>query len=90
MSSRETILAVTDGPLATELLIACAGIKAAAPDERGNSNWRGPIWFPVNFLLAESLQKFHHYLVTISKSSSRLDREARKRCGTWRVSCLGG
>jgi len=28
----------------------------------GNSNWRGPIWFPVNFLLIESLQKFHHFL----------------------------
>ena len=28
----------------------------------GNSNWRGPIWFPLNFLLVESLQKFHHYL----------------------------
>jgi hypothetical protein len=28
----------------------------------GNSNWRGPIWFPTNFLLIESLQKFHHYL----------------------------
>jgi Glycosyl hydrolase family 63 C-terminal domain len=28
----------------------------------GNSNWRGPIWFPLNFLLLESLQKFHHYL----------------------------
>jgi hypothetical protein len=27
----------------------------------GNSNWRGPIWFPMNFLLVESLQKFHHY-----------------------------
>ena len=27
----------------------------------GNSNWRGPIWFPVNFLLIESLQKLHHY-----------------------------
>jgi hypothetical protein len=27
----------------------------------GNSNWRGPIWFPVNFLLVESLQKYHHY-----------------------------
>ncbi len=27
----------------------------------GNSNWRGPIWFPVNFLQIESLQKFHHY-----------------------------
>lgn len=27
----------------------------------GNSNWRGPVWFPVNFLLLESLQKFHHF-----------------------------
>jgi hypothetical protein len=27
----------------------------------GNSNWRGPVWFPTNFLLIESLQKFHHY-----------------------------
>jgi hypothetical protein len=28
----------------------------------GNSNWRGPVWFPVNYLLIESLQKFHWYL----------------------------
>ena len=27
----------------------------------GNSNWRGPIWFPVNFLIIESMQKFYHY-----------------------------
>jgi len=27
----------------------------------GNSNWRGPIWFPVNYLLIESIQKFHYY-----------------------------
>lgn len=28
----------------------------------GNSNWRGPIWFPVNFLIIEALQKFHYFL----------------------------
>jgi len=27
----------------------------------GNSNWRGPVWFPINYLLIEALQKFHHY-----------------------------
>lgn len=28
----------------------------------GNSNWRGPIWFPLNYLIIESLQQFHSYL----------------------------
>jgi hypothetical protein len=27
----------------------------------GNSNWRGPVWMPMNFMLIESLQRFHHY-----------------------------
>ena len=27
----------------------------------GNSNWRGPIWFPVNYLLVESIRRFHNY-----------------------------
>ncbi len=28
----------------------------------GNSNWRGPVWFPVNLLIVEALQRFHYYL----------------------------
>jgi hypothetical protein len=27
----------------------------------GNSNWRGPVWFPINYLIIEALQRFHHY-----------------------------
>jgi hypothetical protein len=27
----------------------------------GNSNWRGPVWFPVNFLLIESLQRYYYF-----------------------------
>jgi hypothetical protein len=28
----------------------------------GNSNWRGPIWFPINFLIVEALRRFHRFL----------------------------
>jgi hypothetical protein len=27
----------------------------------GNSNWRGPVWFPINYLLVEALERYHHY-----------------------------
>ncbi len=55
----------------------------------GNSNWRGPVWFPLNYLIIESLQKFHHYygddfkiecptgsgnLVTINEAADELSR----------------
>ncbi|HEX5549289.1 MAG TPA: glucosidase [Nitrospira sp.] len=36
--------------------------ESCTPQFGGNSNWRGPIWFPVNYLLIESLQKFHFFL----------------------------
>lgn len=35
--------------------------ESTIPMFGGNSNWRGPVWFPVNFLIIESLQKFHHF-----------------------------
>ncbi len=27
----------------------------------GNSNWRGPVWFPINYLLIEALERYHHF-----------------------------
>jgi hypothetical protein len=35
--------------------------ESTVPLFGGNSNWRGPIWMPMNFLLIEALQRFHHY-----------------------------
>jgi len=35
--------------------------EAVTPLFGGNSNWRGPVWFPLNYLLIESLQRLHHY-----------------------------
>ncbi|MDJ0898844.1 MAG: glucosidase [Xenococcus sp. MO_188.B8] len=35
--------------------------EAITPVHIGNSNWRGPIWFPMNFLIIDSLNKFHEY-----------------------------
>ena len=55
---------------------------------RRQLNWRGPIWFPVNFLLIESLQKFHHYLgedfkVECPTGSGQYD----DACGRWPANC---
>jgi Glycosyl hydrolase family 63 C-terminal domain len=47
----------------------------------GNSNWRGPIWFPINFLLIESLQKFHHFYG--NSFSVELPTGSGKRTSLW-------
>ncbi|MCE9604676.1 MAG: glucosidase [Planctomycetia bacterium] len=43
----------------------------------GNSNWRGPIWFPVNYLMIESLEKYHHYF------GDTLKVESPRYSGVW-------
>jgi hypothetical protein len=45
-----------------EVSIAYAPAESNTALFGGNSNWRGPVWFPVNYLLIESLQKLHMYL----------------------------
>ena len=49
----------------------------------GNSNWRGPIWLPVNYLLIESLQKFHHYFGEDFKVECPTN--SGRECDLWQV-----
>ena len=54
----------------------------------GNSNWRGPVWFPVNYLLIEALERYHHFYgdtlrvecPTGSGKMMNLDEVARELC----------
>jgi hypothetical protein len=45
----------------TEMTVGYVPGESDSDTYGGNSNWRGPVWLPVNFLLVESLRKFHHY-----------------------------
>ncbi len=40
----------------------------------GNSNWRGPDWFPVNYLLIEALERYHHFYGDSFQIEARPDR----------------
>jgi hypothetical protein len=35
--------------------------ESSTPLFGGNSNWRGPVWFPLNYLLIEALERYHHF-----------------------------
>ena len=35
--------------------------ESESPLFGGNSNWRGPVWFPVNYLIVEALERYHHF-----------------------------
>lgn len=41
--------------------IAYSPGESNSPMFGGNSNWRGPIWFPTNYLLIEALERYHHF-----------------------------
>ena len=45
----------------TQFTVDYEPAESQTPLFGGNSNWRGPIWMPTNFLIIESLQRFHHY-----------------------------
>jgi hypothetical protein len=35
--------------------------ESETPTFGGNSNWRGPVWFPINYLVIEALERYHHF-----------------------------
>jgi hypothetical protein len=45
----------------SEFRVDYAPAESTSASFGGNSNWRGPIWFPINFLLIEALQNFHFF-----------------------------
>ncbi len=45
----------------TEQRVGYEPAESASGTFGGNSNWRGPIWFPINYLLVEALERYHHF-----------------------------
>ena len=78
-----------DHPYAIEIQGVSAGIdyepaESTTPMFGGNSNWRGPVWFPLNYLIARALERYHEFFgdtftieyPTGSGSSTTLDNVA--------------
>ena len=60
--------------------VAYEPAESASPIYGGNSNWRGPIWFPVNYLMIEALREFHRYYgSSIDRRAAPLARTRRRR-----------
>ena len=60
-----------------ELRLDYSPAEATSPLFGGNSNWRGPTWFPINYLLVEALERYHVYygdslLVEMPAGSGRM------------------
>lgn len=84
--------------------VCCRGLEethvAYVPGESdsslfgGNSNWRGPVWFPVNYLFVEALERYHHFYgeslrVEFPTGSGRLmNLQEAARELAWRLSRL--
>jgi hypothetical protein len=56
----------------------------------GNSNWRGPIWFAMNFLIVEALQRFDHFYRGEVKVEFPTGSGHAIRSGKWPPSCRAG
>jgi hypothetical protein len=52
---------VLDGPRYGRMEVRYAPAESDTGAFGGNSNWRGPIWFPINYLLIEALQRYHQF-----------------------------
>ena len=64
--------------------------ESTAKLKGGNSNWRGPIWFPTTFLIIESLRKLGTAFGRATSSRPRARAASRSRCRRWRATSLAG
>ena len=56
----------------------------------GNSNWRGPVWLPVNYLLIEALERYHHFYGDDLRVECPVGEGAASPWARWRASCQPG